>query len=82
MALKRFLVVLPAGGDCPSTAKALDEHLPGCCRPVISKSPVYDKLTGKVVTPVEYSGVEVMANTSEEVKKLLESLKIPFESVE
>jgi len=76
-----FIITLPAGGDCVSVANALDGWIE-YSHPVVSKKADRDRLTGKTISPAEYSGVEVLAPSKENVEKILNDLKIPFESVE
>jgi len=74
-----FVVVLPADGDYVSVARTLDDwfHL---CSPVVSNPAAYDNL-GKLISPAEYSGVEVFAESKEKVEEVLNALKIQFKSV-
>lgn len=81
MANTQFVITLPAGGNCVSVADALDGWIE-FPHPIVSKKAVRDRLTGDTISPAEYSGIEVLAPSREKVEEILNSLKIPFESVE
>jgi len=79
--MARFAATLPAGCDCVSVANTLSGWLENC-RPIATEPASFDSLTGKLISPAKYSGVEAHASSKEDVEKLLKDLKIPFESVE
>lgn len=79
--MKSYTITLPAGSSCVSVANTLNRWAESCS-PIVSKEAVFDKLTGKPISPAEYSGVEALAESKEKLEDYMNSLGIPFVSIE